>query len=624
LNTPKNEIEQFIYTVCYQSIWEAVYRHIYQHPYTLDLSHSRIKYPDSAVLEDMIVEFTRNINIDEDTLNFDVIVSCTIDLTADGTFGVANHDISQWFILSCSATITNKLESLIVLSIAPFKFLKHLATNGIAVEKNIIPILYKKDLDNEASSFLKKYYPEALEQPLPVPIKKIAENLGLEIIQGHCITDNFSIFGQICFSEGTINVYDLFKCTNYDIPVKRGSIIIDASTFYERNLGCVNNTIAHEIYHWYRHRIYVSIKQIIHKKKVIACRCPTDTAYPQKFETWSDEQQMEWQANKLAPRILMPLKTFCIKVNELYKLNGYSSLTITAEELIILATELSTFYSVSRQSVLIRMLETGFKEAALALQPIDTRTTHSLVDLHGAFSEYRNNSELKELVNNNLFKYVAGYFVINDSRYIEISPSGKPSLTDYALSNMQECTLQFSWQLSEQQRFHEQHSTDILYRAKEIPQESKFTSKNNVAVINLSEKLQQKRIEFERQNAEYKLSATNKSCWQLIYEIIQARGLSKSHFCTLTDLDDINYRRAEKNERTKPAFRTIVTIACGLNLGINTTETLLMLAGHAFDESDEHQALKFCVTSLMGSSIEEKNAFLASYGYEPLGSKQRK
>ena len=33
---------------------------------------------------------------------------------------------------------------------------------------------------------------------------------------------------------------------------------------------------------------------------------------------WTDEQRMEWQANSLAPRILMPLSTFKMKVAEVY------------------------------------------------------------------------------------------------------------------------------------------------------------------------------------------------------------------------------------------------------------------------------------------------------------------
>lgn len=83
------------------------------------------------------------------------------------------------------------------------------------------------------------------------------------------------------------------------------------------------------------------------------------------------------------------------------------------------------------------------------------------------------------------------------------------------------------------------------------------------------------------------------------------------------------YRKAEKNIDTKPSLRTIVAIGRGLDLDIGTTEKLLQLAGHAFDESDEQQALKYCITGFSGMGIDGANEFLESYNYEPLGSKQR-
>ena len=75
-----------------------------------------------------------------------------------------------------------------------------------------MPIIYRKDLDKEATAFLEKYYPEALEEPMRVPIEDIVKDkLHLNVVQGYRITDDFSIFGQICFSPGNVKIYDLFK-----------------------------------------------------------------------------------------------------------------------------------------------------------------------------------------------------------------------------------------------------------------------------------------------------------------------------------------------------------------------------------------------------------------------------
>lgn len=157
MGTYNNEIERFIYTVCYRPMWEAAYTYIAEHPYALNLSYSRIQNPDSAMLEDMILEYTKNIRIDEDSLLFDAVVSCTINLTEDTYKGTASHETSQWLVLSCVAVVTDKLESVTVKNISGYTSGQPRKTDGHAVSKNIVPILYKKDLDDEATIFLQQY-----------------------------------------------------------------------------------------------------------------------------------------------------------------------------------------------------------------------------------------------------------------------------------------------------------------------------------------------------------------------------------------------------------------------------------------------------------------------------------
>lgn len=315
-----SDIEQFIYQICYQPMWSAVAEYIYIHPTLLDLTYSRIKYPDSAVLQDMLLEYVTNIEIDEDILRFDAAVSCTIELQSDDGYSVPrNCDIPQWLMISCVATVTDHLDSFEVSSIKRYCYEKKPVSDGVAASKNIVPIIQKEDLDTEATKFLERYCKEALEKPMRVPIEEIAQSLGLTIQHGKRITEDFSVIGEICFSKGSLKVWDLFKNGDETLNVERGTILIDACTYLEQNLGRVNNTIAHEVFHWHRHRLYAAIKQILHRQKIISCRCPTNMIYPKKNEPWTDEQRMEWQANNIAPRILMPKKTFCMKVDELYE-----------------------------------------------------------------------------------------------------------------------------------------------------------------------------------------------------------------------------------------------------------------------------------------------------------------
>ena len=375
MSKAQNEIEEFIYKICYRPIWESVNNYIAVHPTALNLSMSRIKYPDTALLLDMLLEYATHIRIDEDSLFFDAILSCTIELQQfDEYRGEMSGETSQWLIASCEAVIKDKLDSLKVSSVKPWSRDSKPSGNGIAASKSIVPIIARKDLDKEATAFLEKYYPEALVEPMRVPIEDIAkEKLHLNVVQGYRITDDFSIFGQICFSPGKVKIYDLFKTSEKEEEVPRGTILIDAYTYWQRNSGCVNNTIAHEVYHWHRHRLYAAIKSILRNERFIACRCPADMVYPIESEEWTDEQRMEWQANNLAPRILMPIETFKTKVDELYQQYNYEDTPLKLAVLTCIADDLARFYGVSRQSALIRMTETGYPEAKSVLQAINEK-----------------------------------------------------------------------------------------------------------------------------------------------------------------------------------------------------------------------------------------------------------
>lgn len=625
MSKAQNEIEEFIYKICYRPIWESVNNYIATHPITLNLSMSRIKYPDTAMLLDMLLEYATHIRIDEDSLFFDAILSCTIELQQfDEYRGDMSAETSQWLIASCEAVITDKLESLTVSSVKPWNKDTTPSSVGVAASKSIVPIIYRKDLDKEATAFLEKYYPEALEEPLRVPIEDIAkEKLGLNVILGYRITDDFTIFGQICFSPGTVKIYDLFKTSEKEQEVPRGTILIDAYTYWQRNSGCVNNTISHEVYHWHRHRLYAAIKHILRNEKFIACRCPAEMSYPDEKEEWTDEQRMEWQANNLAPRILMPIQTFKLKVDELYKKYDYENNPLKIAVLTCIADELASFYGVSRQSALIRMTETGYQEAKSVLQAINEKDWHSYVSREDVFYEYSTNEDFRKLLDTGKFRYVDRYVVINDEKYITTDDKGKATLSEYAWDHLDECTLSFSWQRIRRSKAKEVLPQIIFHRDNDEQDVSKYDSKQNAAVVELSKEMQMKRKNFEQNEEIHKLSTVDKNCWSYIYEIINIKGVSKPHFCNLTGLGEENYRKVESGLKTDPKVRTIVAIGVGLSLDIETVENMLKLAGRSFKDTLEDRALKFCITGLSGQSIEDCNDFLESLGYETLGTKER-
>lgn len=93
-------------------------------------------------------------------------------------------------------------------------------------------------------------------------------------MKGGRFTDDFTIFGQISFSKGKVRVYDIFDGQENDLEVNRDTILINAYTYWERNLGCVNNTIPTKHTTGIGTGLYAAIRSIMRGEAFIACQCP--------------------------------------------------------------------------------------------------------------------------------------------------------------------------------------------------------------------------------------------------------------------------------------------------------------------------------------------------------------
>ena len=619
-----NELDEFIYEKCYQYIWDAVYNFVGTHPMAFFDYNSRLVYPAGALLKSMLLEFSSNVRVDENELCFDATFSCSIEFQGDDYSDYATSDYDTWITVSCRAIIEDTIQQFDVANIHTYKRGQYPSRAGLRATKNMVPVISTAELETEADRFLDRYYPEALREPMAVPIEEIAKTqLGLTVLKGHRLTHDFSIFGQICFADTEVTVFDLFDIGEETITAKRGTIFVDAYTFWERNLGCVNNTIAHEVFHWYRHRLYASIKHILHGEKVVPHRCPTDMTYPGENEEWTDEQRMEWQANKLAPRILMPRKTFCEKVDELYHAYQFHDSPIQAAVMTCIIDELASFFKVSKQSAMIRMLDLGYKEAGMIQAYEETGHFFTNITDTDAFYEYADNPEFRKLIDSGLFRFIDGYFVINDEKYVTVDEDGSLHLNDYAWSHLAECTLQFTYRQVNMKKHGEFH-TDLFHREngdayQQLPQ---YDSDKNTAVVLRAEELSKLREDFEARYADHK--EMTQTFWERAYSIMQKKKWNTAIFCEKTQLNEMTYSRAKNNFNSNPDVRTVISICAGLDLDLPLTTELLGLAGHTLSNTREHQAYGYVISVMKGRTIHERNQFLESVQVPLLGSKDRR
>lgn len=226
---------------------------------------------------------------------------------------------------------------------------------------NALPKIKENQFDSVAEEFLDIYCPEALITPMPVPIKEIAaEGLHLDL-KFYCLSEEFDIMGEMVFSDGSVVVYDPQEGVYDEVFLKRGTMIIDPQGYTIANSGCVNNTIAHECVHWFKHRTYQAFRSLGDKKLAKICRCPINDL-PINRQDWTDEEWMEWQARGISPRILLPKLMVEQKFEEIYsRMRDYEDIGCKHELIKSITSELATFFAVSYSLVTIRMSECGLK-----------------------------------------------------------------------------------------------------------------------------------------------------------------------------------------------------------------------------------------------------------------------
>jgi len=233
------------------------------------------------------------------------------------------------------------------------------------LNSDFVPIISKKEMDQEATKFLRKYCPEALESPMPVPVEDIAElKMELEIDYVN-IDEACETLGMMIFSDGAVELYDPENDEYVLRPYKRGTLLVESNIGDVSNRGRERFTIAHEIVHWHIHKLRFTMLGLKDKSLTKACRCPQEKAYNPK----TPEEWMEWQADNLAAAILMPAEMFrrkAIEIKANYKVGskindhmwlGFSPSIIN--ELIIDA--LAEAFHVSKQAAEIRLKTLNIK-----------------------------------------------------------------------------------------------------------------------------------------------------------------------------------------------------------------------------------------------------------------------
>lgn len=310
------------------------------------------------------------------------------------------------------------------------------------LDSTLLPYMYQTKYEEEAEQFLNTFYSSALKLPQPIDPLIAINRLGLTLVESSLSPDG-SIRGQSHFRSEIARVYDHTYNSYKSLVVSEGTVIYDASKFVKGNK---NLTLIHEVYHQYRHRPHIMMKEFL----------LSQDDYKRRDKDFKNARMwIEKQAKVVPPRILMPRSTFCKKALELItEIAEQNKRTGMLDILQITIEELADFFHVSKQSARVRLIELGFNEAKGVLEYVDSRYINNYafdaekvgrnqtltVSEQQMFDLYVSDSEFRDLIDSKRYIYLDGHVVVNSPEVVWyfikdpfISPVALEKLDEYAI-----------------------------------------------------------------------------------------------------------------------------------------------------------------------------------------------
>lgn len=266
----------------YEKIVKAINKYAYGHKNNIPCISDGYFNTDETEID---FRFAHNVVIKGDEITFDAGIEATFVIQGNKWNDWEDDSGSDWFLARCQMQVTDKLDFFKVIDVEVFSSSQKQKLQYAATD-NFVPVIRREEYEQEATEFLQEYCPEALTTVMQVPMRDIVERrMGIKVIDDVQLAKDLTVFGQVCFSDSTIKIYDGNTDAYVPMEVKRKTIFIDPNTVYLRCVGCGYNTLAHEAFHWWRHRIYATVRGILRKEHQISYRCPTaplGTRYRQK------------------------------------------------------------------------------------------------------------------------------------------------------------------------------------------------------------------------------------------------------------------------------------------------------------------------------------------------------
>ncbi|HGA0667876.1 TPA: XRE family transcriptional regulator [Streptococcus agalactiae] len=612
--------DKYIFDTYYEQIVKTVKGFIFNNKDNTDLSTYMVPEPNG------FIEFD---NFELYKINYEIINNCELNLEI---IVIANVIVRQYIKGEMEIDTKTKFVSVYAeveldsgiknfrIYNTEFKSDQYKKSRNLKLSKDWVLYIRKKDFDAIAEKFLRKYYPQALTQPTPVPVETIVSEMGLSIHQEKLTIDN-SVFGKMVFKDTDVEVIEDEQLVSEHF--NKGSILVDKDVVFKRNVGSYNNTVIHECVHWELHKVFHEVKMVLDKDHSQVSSWTEENLADSSM--WTSLDWMEWQANGIAPRILMPKVQTRIKIRELFQTLTLVNPDISRSELVQeVVDNLATFFEVSRQAAKIRMIDLGFKEANGVYNYLDDRYMHNFAFELEAFDkgssytitsndlcfEYCFNESFRQIIDRNKFIYVDNHLCLKDKKFIYMTKDG-PIMTDYAYEHMDECCLIFKVKSKNFTSISNETYYDyVLNRG--VTKESEI--KADFVDILQNPSLMDQLPPLDMMKLGKKIS-------ELLKELpFEFSGTLRSHRkrknCTqpflakLVGITERTLRDYETLEDNLPRLELTLSFCFALKLRPELSDDMIKKAGHQLTISPPHQVYKMLLSTSYYKPLGEINSIL--------------
>lgn len=620
----------YLEDVYYNQIFSKIKSYLYNNQGRLDLSTSAVPDPSYVELSDFKIMGVNFHESDTDKIECKVTVRAEIEISGRGRRDYESDLTECWLSIPFAATLKNGLQQVRIGDASEYS--RELFRAEDALTKYLVPYIYAKDLDKHAERFLEKYCPRALEEPMPLPIEEIVDSMGLTVYHAP-LPDG--IFGRTYFNDANVEVFANKTCTETaERSICPGTILVNPDVFFMRNIGSTNNTVIHECVHWDKHYKFFELQKLLNPE-IQAISCAVVEEYKKKANQLEDELSwMEWQANALAPKILIPAKTGKAKLSEILNRlhRAYKGRLRDGYVMELAISEFADFFKVSTTAAKIRAVELGFEQAAGVFNYVDGKNYPPFSFKKGSLKKGqtfvidRNNIIIESLFNPDLaedfkagrFIHAGGLFVINDPKYVNIVEDTEPTLTDYALEHVDECCLVF-----DRTTRVSSHYDDSFYRICFLCRdadsksfvEAKFNPKEGK-----NEDVQKRAREMAAIAAEAKrvsdilAEVPSSFCGTLDYHV-KRRGYTNEKMEERTGISSRMIQDYRNKKDAKPTLQSVLALCIGLNLHPSFSYDLINKAGYnIMAANEEYLIYRYLIDNHHMENIYMWNAKLQDAG----------